>query len=329
MFDLQRIFIPIDFSRSSRAAFDVAQRWAQRSDACLHVIHVVPPVLRYMERTLFPYAGLGEDRVAVLDELRSNARDALSRYHRLGETKLFESGDGAQAARREEPERHRLDLHVADEQSSAKQTLVKALDGSDAQLAIIGHSGQSGQVAGALGSSALHLLIHSARPVMLVRDIPVVPIRKVAVGLDMSSACQEVLQTALEVALVHDASLEIVIVVPEPLVYDVRGIVSGALKVDPAKLLRTAKREVFKILGRLEAELKIPFPWQDKHAAMTIERRVEIGDPVERLVSLSAEQDIDLLVLGTRGERRAQLARAVGRTATAIAANAPCHTLFV
>lgn len=327
MLELQRIFVPLDFSRSSRAAVSAAGRWAQATNARLHMAHAVAPVMPYTERTLFPYASLGEDRVSILGELRDNARDALGRYHNLSEMGI-ELGRRS-AAKGADDAGHRLEVVMADAQQSAFGALVAQLDASDAQLIVAGHSGSAGQTPGAYGATALHILLHAASPTLLVRDIPGKDIRKVTVALDLSAHSQKVLQIAVAAALLHEASLDILVVAPEPLVYDVRGIVSGVVKADPKAIKRAARRESHKIIDRFEAELDIPFPWRQRHELLKPKRTVLVGDPAEQAVSWLANQEMDLLVVGTHGERRASLARRLGRTAYDMGANAPCHTLFV
>ncbi len=355
MLELQRIFVPLDFSRSSRAAVSAAGRWAQATNARLHMAHAVAPVMPYTERTLFPYASLGEDRVSILGELRDNARDALGRYHNLSEMGI-ELGRRS-AAKGADDAGHRLEVVMADAQQSAFGALVTQLDASDAQLIVAGHSekknsggtgwydvvangmehagaeaghsGSAGQTPGAYGATALHILLHAASPTLLVRDIPGKDIRKVTVALDLSAHSQKVLQIAVAAALLHEASLDILVVAPEPLVYDVRGIVSGVVKADPKAIKRAARRESHKIIDRFEAELDIPFPWRQRHELLKPKRTGLVGDPAEQAVSWLANQEMDLLVVGTHGERRASLARRLGRTAYDMGANAPCHTLFV
>lgn len=326
MFELQRIFVPIDFSRTSRAALGMARAWSERAQARLHVAHVVPPMLRYMEQTLFPYASLGEDRVAIEAELLDNAREALERYHRLSEL-AFE--DPRKPPRKGNEVEHRLEVIATGRRASAREALGERLEASDAELTIMGFSGESGQQAGSIGTTALHLLQSSPRPVLLARDLPGAGFRRVAVALDLSTHAQATLQAALEAALVHDAALDIIVVAPEPLNYDVRGIVSGALKVDAKRLERTVKRDALKLLERFTAEVEVPFPWKDAMGKLKVDQTVLIGDPAETIVGRVADTEADLLVVGVHGERRAQLARRLGRTAYALAANAPCHTLFI
>lgn len=59
-----------------------------------------------------------------------------------------------------------------------------------------------------------------------------------------------------------------------------------------------------------------------------IERRVEVGDPVERLIAVCGDEDADLLVLGSRGLGRIRSAL-VGSVSAAVAARAPCPVALV
>lgn len=322
MLELQELYVPIDFSRASRAASALAQSLAEGPKAQVRFVHVVPQILRYASDTLFPYAAMGEDRVHILSELRDNAYGALVRYHELGEVL-------PKASKAPEPGQHRFEVFTASEGDPIKGILSSRLAESSAQLVVAGVSGEGGARPGGLGACALSLVCDSSRPILLARDVPPDPIKKVVVGLDLSPHTQRVLQAALDLALVCEAVLEAVVVVPEPLEIDVRGILSGAVKVDHKQLVRHARREVGKVLERFFGDLKVPFPYKARYEGMKIERKVWLGDPAAKLVSHVVDSEAQVLVLGTHGERRAQLARRLGRVAQAAGANAPCHVLYI
>ncbi len=321
MLELQELFVPVDFSRSSRASVRVARALAERVEARLGFVHAMPQVPRYAEQTLFPFAAMGEDRMQLLAELKDNAYKALARYHELGEL-------ASEAERKAGASKGNwLDVVPAEEDEAVERTLARRLGESNAQLVVIGVSGEV--MAGALGSTALRLLCESTRPVLVARDIPPDPIDKVAVALDLSPHSARVLQEAVELALLTGAALEVIVAIPEPLAIDVRGILQGVVRSDVKALDKHARREVGKLLERFAGDLKIPFPFKERFDALAVERSVLLGDPVEQIVGRAAEGGAQVLVIGTHGERRATLSRRLGRVAHVVGANAPCHVLYV
>jgi nucleotide-binding universal stress UspA family protein len=321
MLELQELYVPIDFSRQSRAATKMALALAERAKAKASFVHVMPDFIGYASQTLFPYAGMGEDRVQILAELRDNAYRALVQHHSL--SKVLP----ARSRKAPAPGEHMLEVLYTGEEQSSGAAILDRLDEAAADLVVAGFSNET--LPGGLGSTVLSLVAESAQPILLVRDVPAAPIKKVMVGVDLSAHTQKVLQTALDFCLANEAELEVVVVVPEPLAVDVRGILSAAVKVDPKRLRRHARQEVIKVLDRFMGDLVVPFPFQARYEGMEIAKKVWLGDPAAVLVGKAIEGDTQVLVLGTQGERRAQLARSLGRVAHAAGANAPCHVLYV
>jgi nucleotide-binding universal stress UspA family protein len=173
------------------------------------------------------------------------------------------------------------------------------------------------------------MLNSATRPTLVVRDGGKVRLERVSVALDLSQHSAQVLRQAVGMALLLEAPLEVLVVVPTLESFDVDGILGGVHKVDKRNLRRQAQRAVDKRLGQFMEDMEVPFPWREKLAAMERRHTLLWGDPVGELASHCAEEDNHLLVLGTRGERRAELARQVGRTASSVAANLSSHLLFV
>ena len=83
MYDIDYIVVPIDFSRSSRAAMAMAHSLAP--DATIESVHIVRSWPSFMQRVLFPYAPMGEDAPQIEHELLEAARHALLAYHEIEE----------------------------------------------------------------------------------------------------------------------------------------------------------------------------------------------------------------------------------------------------
>lgn len=312
MLDLSCIFTPVDLSRPSRAAVALARQLAQRADARLELVHAHSPPLRHLRPILYPYAGLGDEEARIHDELRRAATQALVEHLRL------------------DPKRDTLELLLVDEEEGPPEAALAArMLASEAELIVMGACGESGASPGVLGSATLRVLQSAARPVLLVRDGSQGKPARVSVALDLSPSSQAVLQAAVAVALSWELPLEVVVVVPTPESFDVQEILSGALKLDKRVLRRQARKVVDKRLDELQEGLQIPFPWKARYEATERVHTVLWGDPVEELARHCAELGEHLLVLGVTGARQAQLARKLGRTAAAVAANVSSDLLFV
>ena len=68
-------------------------------------------------------------------------------------------------------------------QGHAGRALVAEADASDAAMIVVGHRGK-GRMAMMLGSTANYVLHHTARPVVIMRGEPVIPPRRIVVGVD-------------------------------------------------------------------------------------------------------------------------------------------------
>lgn len=315
MFEYSCIFSPVDFSRASRAAVELAQTLAQRHKARLELLHVIESPLRYMRPILFPYAALGDDEVRLQDEIRAGAREALAEHLRLPEEER-----GQQPA---------LEVLFAQEGEAAEACITARMSASEAELVVMGAFGESGSNPGVLGSACLRVLNSATRPTLVIRDVGKVRLERVSVALDLGPHSAQVLRQAVGMALLLEAPLEVLVVVPTVESFDVDGILGGMTKLDKRALRRQAQRSVDKRLAQLMEDMEVPFPWREKLAAMERRHTLLWGDPAAELAQHCAEADHHLLVLGTQGDRRAALARQVGRTASAVAANVSSHLMFV
>ncbi len=315
MLELSCIFVPVSFDRHSRVALTRATLLAGKNQARVHLFHVVPPMLRYFRRSLFPYAGLGEDAVEVQHEVQENARKDLEHY--LG----LSSAHG----------KHK-DLALAFEVRSTPgdepsfglwgERLVE----TDADLVVIGRSSHNAE-----GLSPQHrrLLAEARRPVWLVRDVPTNPEGPVIAALDLSGTSKAVLQTATEAALLLQTSLEIVVVIPTPSAFELEGVVSRALSFELRDFQRRASRDVRKSLDNLLSGVDIPFSWAKAHKSLSVQHKLLWGDPAAALEAHVAASEAQLLVVGNRRTAKKVRANRLGRNAATIATWAACDVLVV
>jgi nucleotide-binding universal stress UspA family protein len=327
MLELNEIFVPVDFSGASRTSLAVARGLAGRQRASLRVVHAVPDLLRYFERTLFPYAGLGDDRMEITDEVRKNARRDLVRYHHLqkgGGGAPAKDGEAEPTARQPPFE---VEILVGKESCGAR--LADRLASATSELVVVGRCGRDESQPGRIGSVSGSLCAASSRPVLVTRATETGPVQRVIIALDLSPHSTHVLRAGIEMAVVYGVKAELVVVTPPVGFGDVNGIVGRAMRVDHKGVRSKVRREVGKGLDRLQQDLDIPYAAKEQLDALEVVRHIAQGDPVEELLKMADAGESDLLVVGAIGQRDATLPRNLGRVAQAVVASAPCHVLVV
>lgn len=132
-------------------------------------------------------------------------------------------------------------------------------------------------------------------------------IQHILVPLDFSGKSRQALRYAVPIAQKFSAKIHLVHVLPVP----------G--KTEPADLPRL-KLTVLKRLGEMAVEFLPP--------RLRAGNAVLVGKPAEQILELAAKNNIDLIVLTTKG--RSGLARViVGSTAESIMRHASCPVLSV
>ncbi len=322
MLELNEIFVPVDFSGASRTSLAVARGLADRKRAQLRVVHAVPDLLRYFERTLFPLAGLGDDRMEIVAEVRKSARRDLVRYHHLQKS-APRSEEG------EAPPNVPFEVDVLVDKTPCAVQLADRLTSSTAELVVVGRSGRDEAQPGRIGSVAAALCAVSTRPVWVAQPTESGPVQRVLIALDLSPQSAHVLRAGMEMAVVLGVRAELVVVAPPVGFGDVNGIVGRALRIDQKAVRGKIKREIAKVLDRLQQDLDLPFSAKDQLEQLEVVRQILQGDPVEELVKVADAGESDLLVVGATGQRDAALPRGLGRVAQALIASVPCHVLVV
>ena len=323
MLELNEIFAPVDFSGASRTSLALARSLAERRRAQLRVVHAVPDMLRYFERTLFPYAGLGDDRLEIVGEIRKSARRDLVRYHHLQRGGAKDDDD----ARKAVATAFEVEVLVGKEPCAVR--LGDRLAESTSDLVVLGRSGRGESPPGRLGSVAAAICASSTRPVIVARATDAGPTTRILIALDLSPRSAEVLRVGLEAAALLEVPAQLVVVAPPIGFGDVGGILGGVLRSDARGTRSKVKREISKAIDRLEQDVELAFAAKDRLSELEVGRQILSGDPVEELVKLATAGESDLLVVGASGQRDAELPRRLGRVAEAIVANAPCHALVV
>ena len=304
MYDFDTIAVPIDFSRSSRAALSLARSLAEKGTD-VRPLHVVEPWPRYMQDVLFPYAPLGEDAAEIEHELVATATAALIDAYEL------EEGDDPTIA-----------------YGPLKTTVIEQIARTPAQLVIAGAFGEGGVMPDALGSTAERIALSAGRPVLLVRGIDTKPqVNKVLVALDLTEGCEKVFEVAARLALRAEAELETIHVVPDPLRDDQSKVMKSILKYDRRKTAQQARDRVEALFERLFRTVDPKFSDAANVSELSKRRRVSMGDPAKTIIRYAVETGADAIVVGSQSPHRQT--SYIGRVAATVLRRSPVHTCVV
>ena len=173
--------------------------------------------------------------------------------------------------------------HVVDQ-------VTRHADAVDAGLLVTGTRG-AGFLRGALlGSTAERIAKRSARPVLMVRQLPHEPYRRVLVPVDFSDWSQAAIQLARRVA--PEATLVLMHAVELP--YEGKMRVAGVNGEVMARYVHSARQEAESRLRALAAEAGLG----DAQVRLSMPGG---ADPWMLIVQEEQEQDCDLVVIGRQG----------------------------
>lgn len=254
-----------DFSAHARHAVDRAARLAHETSARLTLLHVLPGEPLAQLR-----AWLGADS-APERQMEAAAEDELRRL-------AAEVG----AARRAE-----IDSRCAD--GTPIDEILRAADALDAGLIVTGARGSGFLRRLVLGTTSERLMRRTARPLLVVRQSPHEPYRRVLVALDFSPWSRAALALARRVA--PHARLVLLSAYQVPFEEKLRFAGVDAATID---LYRSrARTDATRRLHALAAESGLsPARW---------EPCIVEGDASLRIIESEQSHDCDLTVLGKHG----------------------------
>ena len=290
MNSLQTLLVATDLSAPSRHAAQRAAMLAQQAGARLELVHVLERGSLDELRRLFD-----DDGEAAQGRVREQAREALSQLtSEVGETLGVSAGQ------------HLLEGAVLDCIGMQAELL-------NAALLIIGARGASGMRAWLLGATAERLLGLTRRPILLVRQAPREPYRKVIVAVDCSPWSMQSFRLAQAVA----PSARLILLHAYDVPFEGKMRLAG---VDDEMIKRYAAKEhqqVFLRLKQSAREAGIPASWQ---------QQVIHGDAAAVILQQQEEEGADLIVLGKHGVGMVE-ELLLGSVTKHVLAEARCDTL--
>ncbi len=304
MIEIEQLFVPVDFSRSSRAAVELARHITAQN---LMLAHVIAPMTSAQRATLFPYAAMGEDLGEFEQELMAHTREALWRQFELEESCA------------------ELECTVGQPREALPELLLR----SSCDMVVMGAFGEGGPMPEALGSTAARMLRACSCPVLLTRDMDRKPrIARILCALDLTGQSTHVLEVALALAIRLDADLIPLFVLPDPLTHDSHNLLAHHLNYSPEQLLAKERPKIEALFERTYKSLEIPYPHRDRCAALWSQRRAVAGPIARTIVEQASLSDSDLIVLGSRNLHSPHSSQ-LGRTAWTVSRHTLTHTLIV
>lgn len=307
MFSIDRIFVPLDLSSSSRAALELARQLGQPHPQ-LHIAHIIDAWKPYQRQVFFPYAALGEDDVEFEHELRETARELLIERYELDPSWL-----GAE---------------LAITMGHIRQELPELLRRSDADMVIMGAFGEGGVSPESLGSTAATMIRHAIQPTLLVREHNQTKLSNIVCALDLSPQSGEVLKAALGLAVMAEANLEIIYVLPDPLSQDTNNVLRSQLKFNRKQVLERSKDKLDALFERALQSIEIPYPHRPVVEQLWQRRRVLAGDPAKEIITHADAINADVIVVGSRNIQNSP-SHLLGQVCWSVTRRAPCHVLVV
>ena len=299
---IQNIVVPIDFSKMSVQAIQIAKRLARRFAASIHLAHVrqfncaadfvapAPPIVPF---SFMPYEQDGER--SALKELETVARESgvsSARCHVLNGASPF------------------------DEICRLPQTI-------SADLIVTPTHGRTGLKHVFLGSTAERIVQHSSCPVLVTRrsagqsnNGSRFRIKTILVPVDFSDCSREGLQYAIafanefgaKIILLHATYLGYIYSSEGTAIYDVPGLQKAARKNAERKMRRLVQSVNF--------------------GCVKFETVFTEGAPVLDICAFAKDHDVDLIITSTHGLTGLKHVL-IGSIAEHVVRHAPCSVLVV
>lgn len=260
------ILATTDFSGPARHAVDRAARLAHETSSPLTLMHVMPGEALAELRQWFGTGHATEGRLVEADRQQ-----------------LQQLADSLQDGRH-------ITVHTVEASGSVLEEIRRQADALDAALLVLGARGAGFLRRLVLGSTSERLLRRTSRPVLVVRQTPHEPYRRVLLALDFSPWSAQAVVVARRVA--PHARFVLLNAFQVPFEDKLRYAGVDSATIDHYRT--QARAEAVQRVNALAAQADLPAgQWE----ACVIE-----GEASQRIVEQEHERDCDLVVLGKHGQ---------------------------
>jgi nucleotide-binding universal stress UspA family protein len=304
MWKVESALVPLDGSPKAKYALGIA-RAVVGDPSQIHLVHALAELEPHLRHVLFPYAPLGEDEPAILDELRRAAAHHV--IERLGLS---------------DAQSEMLDVHFG----RCADVILNAITHKAIDLVVVNAFAHEAHP-NALGSVTQRLLRSSPVPVWVARDPDgKKSVESIVVATDLTRPAAHVLDVACVLAMQLGASLEVVHVIPDPFVQDDHELLKASIRLDKKQLAQRSRDRIDALFERALEPIKPAHPDKEKITQLLSKRRILIGRP--HVEVLKAAEDADLLIVGRQSPHPSTMTR-LGSVADQIARQASCDVLVV
>lgn len=263
----KRILAATDLSAPARHAVARAYRIASETGAALALIHVLSQGAMEQLRRL-----LGASSATVEQRLMNEARERLTALAaELGPSQGSPAGIKLATGR-------------------VLAAILEQADALDADLIVLGARGEGYLSRLMIGTTAERLLRRSTRPMLVVKQAPRAPYRRVLVPLDFSAWSTHVLSLAQTVA----PGAELVLFNAYEAPFESKLRFAGVEEETLGRYLNAARQEALARLKALASEAGL--------ATADLRYEVQHGDPSRLILMQEQELDCDLIVMGKHGQ---------------------------
>ncbi len=303
MSDIRRILVPVDFSDQSSQALRYGCSLARSSGAELYLLHVVQEL-----------TAIGAGSGAISFRTAAEYAQEVEEQAREGLLKMMpvEMSEGLRVRRRTVI-------------GFPWQDVVDFARSNDIDLICLGTHGRSGFRRMILGSVAEKVVQHAHCNVLVVRtpegqaapaDQGPLAFRRVLVPTDFSDCSQVAVTEGAAWSARFNAELHLLHIVEDnsPSVAE-SSLSNPVFQTYYQELLRGGEKQLREV-----TVAGLP--------ATAIHRKVEVGDPIDKINRYATEHGIEMIVMGTHG-RRGPSHWLIGSVAERVVRSAPCPVLVV
>lgn len=283
------ILVPFDLSEPSQDAFQWAAHLSEKEKADVQLVHVLVHD-KYLQAS-----GLLPSQDNVLEKIQDKVEEQVDELLSDSEKKWLKDK-----------------LEVKIELGDPVKKILECIDQTKPDLVVIGTHGWTGLKHILLGSKAEAIIRFSESPVLVSRQTPTWPVKKVLIPVDFSEFSEEALLMAsnflgegVEFELFH------AIAAPDISFYA------------PHILEETRMTVVEEIQGNVKKELE---EIKAKHSSLNLSVNYEVGPAADCVANRAKEIEADLIVIPTHG-RKGLSHTLLGSVSESVVRYAPCSVL--